>query len=74
LQAPSLFLDDVDLALVLFDPSRPDTFTGVDYWLKQLAHRGHLCRTVLVAVRTDVGQLSLSSAELEAFCRERNIS
>src|SRR6266513_1018652 len=33
----ALFLDDVDLALVLFDPSRPDTFTGVDYWLKQLS-------------------------------------
>ena len=70
----ALFLDDVDLALVLFDPSRPDTIAGVDYWLKQLGHKGHQCRTVLVAARTDVGQLSLSPAELEAFCRERNIS
>jgi hypothetical protein len=46
----------------------------VDYWLKQLAHKGHKCHTVLVAARTDVGQLSLSPAEFEAFCRERNIS
>ncbi len=57
----ALFLDDVDLALVLFDPSRPDTFTGVDYWLKQLGHKGHKCQTVLVAARTDVGQLSFPS-------------
>lgn len=70
----ALFLDDVDLALVLFDPSRQDPFTGVDYWLKQLSHKRQLCRTVLVAARADVSKLSISSAELESFCRERNIS
>ena len=70
----ALFLGDVDLALILFDPSRPDTLASVDYWLKQLAHNQRLCRSVLVAARTDVSQLSISSAELEAFCRERNIS
>jgi small GTP-binding protein len=70
----ALFLDDVDLALVLFDPSRPDTLTGVDYWLKNLSYNQHSCRTILVAARTDVSQVSLSSAELHAFCRERKIS
>ncbi len=70
----ALFLDDVDLALVLFDPSRQDTLTGVDYWLKQLSHKRQLCRTVLVTARTDVSRLAISSAELEGFCRERNIS
>jgi len=70
----ALFLDDVDIALVLFDPSRPDTFTGVDYWLKQLSHNRQLCCTVLVAACTDVSTLATSSTELEAFCRERNIS
>jgi small GTP-binding protein len=69
-----LFLDDVDLALVLFDPSRMDTFTGVDYWLKQLSHHGQMCRSVLVAARSDVSTLPTSPAELDAFCRERNIS
>ena len=70
----ALFLDDVDLALVLFDPARPDTFTVVDYWLKQLSRQRHLCRAVLIAARIDVGKLSLSLPEIEAFCRERNIS
>src|SRR6266566_482373 len=54
----ALFLADIDLALVLFDPSRPDTLAGVDYWLKQLTYKQHECRTVLVAARTDVSQLS----------------
>src|SRR5437870_6065327 len=67
----ALFLEDVDLALVLFDPSRPDTLAGVDYWLKQLSYKQHECRTVLVAARTDVSQLSLTSPELAAFCLER---
>ena len=70
----SLFLEDVDLALVLFDPARPDTLTGVDYWLKQLSHNRQLCRSILVAARIDVSPLSTSSTELEVFCRERNIS
>jgi len=70
----ALFLEDVDLALILFDPSRPDTLAGVDYWLKQLAHNQRMCRSVLVAARTDVSQLSISPTELEGFCRERDIS
>ncbi|HEY6284358.1 MAG TPA: TIR domain-containing protein, partial [Ktedonobacteraceae bacterium] len=70
----ALFLEDVDLALVLFDPSRPDTLAGVDYWLKQLTYKQHECRIVLVAARTDVSQLSLTPAELEAFCLERGIN
>jgi small GTP-binding protein len=70
----SLFLDDVDLALVLFDPARPDTLAGVDYWLKQLSHNQQQYRTVLVAARTDVSPLSTSPLEFEAYCREQNIS
>ena len=70
----SLFLDDVDLVLVLFDPARPDTLAGVDYWLKQLSQNQQQYRTVLVAARTDVSPLSTSPAEMEAYCRERNIS
>jgi len=70
----ALFLDDIDLALILFDPSRPDTFISVEYWLKQLSHRQQLCRTILVVARTDVSKLVHSSTELEAFCHHRNIS
>ncbi len=70
----ALFLDDVDLALVLFDPSRHETLVSVEYWLKQLSHNRQLCRSVLVAARIDVSKLSITKTELEAFCRERNIS
>jgi small GTP-binding protein len=70
----ALFLDDIDLALVLFDPSRPDTFISVEYWLKQLSHRQQLCHTILIVARTDVSKLAHSLTELETFCRERNIS
>ena len=33
----ALFIDDADLALILFDPCRPDDpLSGVEFWLKQL--------------------------------------
>ena len=36
----ALFLDDADLALVLFDPTDSrDPLHGVEFWLKQLKHR-----------------------------------
>ena len=43
----TLFLDDADLALVLFNPAnRQEPLRGVDYWLKALAHgRRGRCRT-----------------------------
>ena len=66
-------MDDIDLALVLFDPARPDTLAGVDYWLKHLGDAHRPCRTILVAARIDVSQSTFSSTELQAFCRERNI-
>ncbi|GAC1354272.1 MAG: hypothetical protein NVSMB38_32280 [Ktedonobacteraceae bacterium] len=70
----ALFLEDIDIALVLFDPGRPDTLAGVDYWLKHLEGKQRSSRVILVAARVDVSQSSLSNAELESFCRERNIS
>lgn len=37
----TLFLDDADLALVLFDPTRnDDPLSGVEFWLKQLKVEG----------------------------------
>ncbi len=68
----ALFLDDIDLALVVFDPARADTMAAVEYWLKQLSHKQH--NTILVAARTDVSQITLSPAELETFCREHGIN
>jgi small GTP-binding protein len=79
----SLFLDDVDLALLLFDPTRlDDPLDGIEFWLKQLKathvitavpapDRG--CPAILVASRIDRGEGTFTRQELEAFCRQRGI-
>lgn len=73
----ALFLDDADLALVLFDPTRnDDPLAGVEFWLKQLKV-GHPAGggppTVLIADRDDRGTPRLTQEELDAFCRQRGI-
>jgi small GTP-binding protein len=73
----ALFLDDADLALVLFDPTRPDDpLSGVEYWLKQLKVGRQAAAgapTVLVAARCDRGTPRLSQEELKAHCQQRGI-
>jgi small GTP-binding protein len=66
----ALFLDDVDLALVLFDPAnRQEPLKGVEYWLKLLEGRkGQLCRTILVGARLDRGFPTLTNDELQSLC------
>jgi WD40 repeat protein len=73
----ALFLDDADLALVLFDPTRnDDPLAGVEFWLKQLKV-GHAASggplAVLIAARSDRGTPRLTKDELDAFCRQRGI-
>lgn len=86
----ALFINDADLALVLFDPTDSrDPLHGVEFWLKQLkagrtdGQSGHqagsageqsLCPTILVGGRADRGEARLTQEELDAFCRERGIS
>jgi small GTP-binding protein len=73
----ALFLDDADLALVLFDPTRhDDPLGGVEFWLKQLkvgARQVAGIPIVLIAARSDRGTPRLTHEELEAFCRQRGI-
>jgi GTPase SAR1 family protein len=76
----ALFLDDADLALVLFDPTRDDDpLRGVDYWVRQLgaadesAPDGRTGRLILVAARTDRGDARLTADEMDRFCAERGI-
>jgi small GTP-binding protein len=70
-----IFLDRVDLALVVFDPTnRHETLKGVDFWLEQLAGRGHLPPTVLVGGRQDRGTTVLSRADLDELCRQHGIT
>jgi GTPase SAR1 family protein len=69
----ALFLDDVDLALVLFDPTnRQEPLAGVDFWLNQLRGRDRrLGPCCLVGARADRGTSTLTDAELEAYCQRR---
>jgi GTPase SAR1 family protein len=71
----ALFLDDVDLALIIFDPtSRQEPLRGVDYWIRQLARtRGGSARTILVGARVDRGGPTLTTEELDAFCQAQGI-
>ncbi len=77
----ALFIDDADLALILFDPSRAeDPLQGVDYWLRQLGVSGTRPKAIgdgreviLVAARADRGYARLTSDEIDRFCAERGI-
>jgi GTPase SAR1 family protein len=77
----ALFLDDADLALVLFDPTRTDDpLHGVDYWLRQLgvgraepAAQDRQRKVILVAARADRGTPRLTADEIARFCADRGI-
>ena len=78
----ALFLDDADLALVLFDPTDSrDPLHGVEFWLKQLrtarkkagAAQEECCPTILVGARADRGEPRLTKDELDAFCQQRGV-
>jgi small GTP-binding protein len=72
----SLFLDDANLALVLFNASdRQQPLKGVEYWIKALRHRrGSPCPAILVASQKDTGDVSLTDQEMEAFCRNQGVA
>lgn len=70
----ALFLDDADLALVLFDASDiRDPLHGVAFWLKQLQRGQTRCPVVLVAAQADRGTSVLTTADIEEFARQSNI-
>jgi GTPase SAR1 family protein len=72
----ALFIDDSDLALILFDPTDSrDPLQGVEFWLKHLnsGNQQNNCQTILVGARSDRGEPRLTHAELDEFCRQRGI-
>jgi small GTP-binding protein len=78
----SLFLDDADLALVLFDASdQRDPLHGAEFWLEQLGARKQAateyesrgCPVILVAARIDRGPPMLTAADIGQYCNARNI-
>ncbi|MEM9089172.1 MAG: TIR domain-containing protein [Cyanobacteria bacterium P01_F01_bin.53] len=68
----TLFLDDVDVGLLLFDPTnRRDPLQPVNFWLK------HLCkpeRSILIGARIDRGTPTLTPDELDEYCKHAKIS
>lgn len=70
----ALFVDNADLALVLFDAADlRDPLHGVGFWLKHLQTAQSRCPIILVAAQTDRGASSLTEEELRAFCQEHGI-
>jgi small GTP-binding protein len=70
----ALFVDNADLALVLFDASDlRDPLHGVNFWLKQLQAQQSRCPIILVAAQTDRGTCSLTPDELRTFCQNQGI-
>jgi small GTP-binding protein len=68
----ALYLDDADLALVLFDAARgDDPLHGVEYWLRQIGRDRPI---ILVAARSDRGAPRLTTDEIDAFCAEHGIA
>jgi len=71
----SIFLDNVDASLVLFDPSnRQDPLKGAQFWLEQLKGKGQLPPSVLVGARVDRGAPAVSQDYLAQFCQRYGIS
>jgi small GTP-binding protein len=71
----ALFVDNADLALVLFDAADlRDPLHGVAFWLKQLQAGQIRCPIILVAAQTDRGTCSMTPGELKAFCQKHSIA
>jgi small GTP-binding protein len=71
----SIFLDNVDTSLVLFDPTnRQDPLKGAQFWLEQLKGKGQLPPSVLIGGRVDRGALAVSQQYLMQFCQRYGIS
>jgi small GTP-binding protein len=75
----ALFLDDADLAIILFDPTRNDNpLQGVEFWVKQLnvsersGEKGFAA--LLVAARADRGTARLTTEEIEEYCKAKGLS
>jgi small GTP-binding protein len=72
----SLFVDDADLAVLVFDPTvTPDPLGGPQYWCRALSKaREEGARTILVASRADVGANRVPPDQLDAFCTDHQVA
>jgi small GTP-binding protein len=65
-----LFLNETNVALLLYDPTKSDdTFEGIDYWEKALHNAvPEAVQKILVAARVDVGNVRMTEDDIKAFC------
>ncbi len=66
-----LFLNETNVALLLYDPTRSqDTFEGIDYWEKALHNAvPNEVQKILVAARVDVGNVRMTKKDIKAYCK-----
>ncbi len=71
----ALFLEDIDLAMVLFDPgNREKPLSGVEYWLKQLKNaKNKDLKIILIGARIDRGKPTITKKEFDEFCSYHDI-
>jgi small GTP-binding protein len=73
----ALFLDDADLALVLFDPTNDtDSLNSIEFWLKHLkveARSPMGTPIILIAARSDRGTPRLTEDEMKIYCMQKGI-
>jgi hypothetical protein len=72
----TLFLDDIDLALLVVDPTRRSDITAsVDYWLGQLRLDGlQTPPALLVGARVDRGSPAITRAGLDRMCESLGLA
>jgi small GTP-binding protein len=72
----SLFLDNIHLGLLLFDPTvRQEPLSAPLFWLRHLhPTQKNKCPIILVGTRADVGMPTLTALELEQFNTQNSIS
>eukprot|EP00210_Caulerpa_lentillifera_P005944 g5679.t1 len=73
----SSYYDGVDGAIVAFDLTRPDTFTGASFWLSDLAK--HVTKknftVILVGNKSDLdANRKVTKSQIVSFCVEKNLS
>jgi small GTP-binding protein len=71
-----LFLDETALALMLINPQKEDLFAEVGDWLKVVnaatafRDQGREAVKLLIAARTDVGNIKVSQRKIDRFLKE----
>jgi predicted MPP superfamily phosphohydrolase len=70
-----LFLNDINVAILLFNGNSSNPFNDVSYWLKVLEKQAPKnYRKYLVASRADICPVAVDQAEIEQFVKKNSIN